>query len=511
MWTIHQDYITQVFLDIPRLLQLITIRDKTYFINNGNIKYGKLLYIPPLLKTDKLWFYYPPSTDTSLAAYINRHKPFVSPTYDKKQNKKLYKFIKKFEHRPDPWTFEQYIDSMSSSSKRKQYTDHFEDWQRTRKIPSYIQPFTKIEKMNDSKYKAPRMIQGRHMIFNLHYGRYIKPLEKHVTKYGKLSNHFGKGDYNTIARKIEKLSKRYTWYTECDHTNFDAHVTKEQLEMTHIFYRNCYPNHKSELAQLSKRTINNVCISRTGDKYRTKASRMSGDVDTGFGNCLINYAILKAALHELKIKGEVIVNGDDSIIFSEAPIDQNKFTEIMLKYNMETKCQESQQNIHKTEFCRTKMVYNSKGQPTMQIDPNRLTDIYGMTYTVSEKKYHKYLEEVAMCNAFINSNNYLGIMWAKYFNIDIKEYKKNEKKKQKMLENITMLERDKILKMLSLAVEEVDEAEITPSMLQAWPKIVDIESKIRKLADMVKNKKYVYKQGQTNLIINHDHQTIQRY
>ncbi|APG76376.1 hypothetical protein 2 [Hubei tombus-like virus 29] len=426
-------------------------------------------------------------------------------------NTQLFKYIKKFVVKVEPWTFDEYIASMSSASKRKQYSDYYDQYLRNGRIPSYITPFTKIEKMSSGKYKAPRMIQGRHMVFNLHYGRYIKPLEKEVTKYGKFSIHFGKGNYNQQAEKIFKLSQKYKYYTECDHTSFDAHVTVEQLRLTHRFYNSCFPGYASDVARLAKRTINNTCISRTGDIYRVRGSRMSGDVDTGFGNCLINYAILKAACSNLHIKCEIIVNGDDSIIFTDVPIPTAELSAELRKYNMESKVNPSVSDIHKVEFCRTKLVFNASAKPTMMIDPKRLIDIYGMCYTISKKNYHQYLLETAMCNSYINCNNPLGVLWAKYFNIDLISYKKNEKSKIKILQNIKCLEKDKILKMMSLSPDETTTEEVTPSMLAAWPDIYSIEAQIKKLADRVLNRKYQYKLVERDFHINHDIQFIVKY
>lgn len=399
---------------------------------------------------------------------------------------------------------------MSTSSKRKQYADYYDDYLRTGKIPAVVTPFTKIEKMSTSKYKAPRMIQGRHMIFNLHYGRFIKPLEKLVTKYNPRTNGlFGKGNYDEQARKIHELSKRFKYFTEADHKTFDSHETVEHLKTTHRFYNKCYPQHKREISRLARRTIINTCFSRTGDSYRVKGTRMSGDVDTGFGNCLINYAILSAALEAIGIFDyEIIVNGDDSIIFTNVPIPIELFTAALRKYNMETEIKPSTTNIHEVEFCRTKLVMASNGQPTMMIDPERLIDIYGMSYTISEKKYHDYLLETAMCNAYINSNNPLGVLWAKYFNIDLENYKKNEKAKQRMLESIGCMEKDKKLKMLSLASDTVCDGTINNTMVQAWPSILTIEDKIAKLADVVLNKKYRYKKTSLDIIINHDTKSL---
>nr|AZS32321.1 hypothetical protein 2 [Crane fly tombus-like virus 3] len=101
--------------------------------------------------------------------------------------------------------------------------------------------------MSTSKYKAPRLIQGRHPTFNLAYGRYIKPLEKSL----KIDRHFGKGNYDDIGKKVHYFGKKYKYYTEGDHTTFDSHVTREMLQLCHRFYSRCYKQNR-ELHKLCK-------------------------------------------------------------------------------------------------------------------------------------------------------------------------------------------------------------------------------------------------------------------
>lgn len=263
--------------------------------------------------------------------------------------------------------------------------------------------------MGTHKYKAPRMIQARHITFNIEYGRYIKPLEHFITKKHWNKTNFGKGDYDELGSRIHKLARKYKYYTECDHSTFGAHVTKEHLRLTHKFYQSCY-RHDATLRKLSAKTLRNNCISRQGDKYKVKGTRMSGDVDTSFGNSLINYAILKQLLVELSLDGDVIVNGDDSIIFSNSPIQISRAIEILRTYNMETEIKSSVTNIHDVEFCRCKVILNDLGKYTMMINPKRLEDIYGMTYR-QVNSYVSYLVETAFCVAAINKANPVGNIW----------------------------------------------------------------------------------------------------
>ena len=168
--------------------------------------------------------------------------------------------------------------------------------------------------------------------------------------------------------------------------------------------------HDKKLRILSSKTLNNSCSTRDGIRYKAKGSRMSGDVDTSLGNSLINYAIIKEVLYQLGIEGDAIVNGDDSIIFTNEPIPQDKAKKIFQTLNQETKIQVTQTNIHKVEFCRTKYVINNLGQPTMMINLDRLTDIFGMTYK-NTGDYMEYCRQVIACNIACNSANPLYTVW----------------------------------------------------------------------------------------------------
>lgn len=253
------------------------------------------------------------------------------------------------------------------------------------------------------------MIQARDIKFNIEYGRYIKPIEDRCGK--RLQ--FAKGTNHDIAVRIRKLSNKFKYYTECDHSTFDAHVTVEMLKLTHIFYQSCY-HHDHNLKKLSRKTLNNNCRTRDGIKYRVTGTRMSGDVDTSLGNSLINYAILKEVVQTISGKCEVIVNGDDSVIFTNRPINIKDLCDELLKYNMESVVKPSVNNIHKIEFCRHKYIINNSGMPTMMIDPDRINEIYGMTYK-QQSDYVEYLRQVCVCNIAINCTNPVGRYWLQIY------------------------------------------------------------------------------------------------
>nr|QTJ63687.1 RNA-dependent RNA polymerase [Odonatan tombus-related virus] len=286
-----------------------------------------------------------------------------------------------------------------------------------------ITPFTKIEKMR-TEYRAPRLIQARHPSFNIKYGAYIKPIEKHL----KTNPQFSKGNYRKMAEKIVEMKNKYSCYTELDHTSFDAHITTEHLRLTHTFYSACHgPN--SELRQLSKQTIKNVAKTRDKITYRVRGTRMSGDVDTSLGNSLINYAIIKQGLEHLKLEGDVIVNGDDSIIFTHKPIDTEKFIRIMRFYNMESKCKPTVTEIHKVDFCQHRLVIMNNGNFTLMPNTRRVISRFGMTYKTIDS-YHAYLLETLYASSIAYEDTKFGTDLKKIYHIGLIIVSKNEKTKK---------------------------------------------------------------------------------
>lgn len=333
--------------------------------------------------------------------------------------------------------------------------------------------------MRTNKYRPPRMIQARHLTFNIEYGRYIKPLED---KLGKLDI-LGKGTNKEIGKKIYNLSRKYKFYTECDHDSFDAHVTTEMLKLTHTYYQSCY-YHNKELKKLSNKTINNNCITRNGEKYRVRGTRMSGDVDTSLGNSIINYAILKEVVTNLVGKCEVIVNGDDSIIFSHQPIDSKLFAEALRTFNMQTKVKETVTNIHDVEFCRQKVVMNAKGEFVLMIDPSRLFEIYGMSYK-QQSDYVEYLRQVNICNIAINIDNPLGKLW-----YDIYTAIYNNQVDFKEIEEFNTLElRIKLTAIKEIkdrTIKDMDTGELNVTTYNAWGNMDYFKTNTIKLVRKVK-------------------------
>lgn len=362
-------------------------------------------YRPSIFNPTGFYYYAQCSTTTNAAIEI-RHAPVKLQEYDPDRFASLT-HLRKFIRKPGVWSREQYVKNIDDTTKRKFYQRVSDQLGFGRSVSSVVCAFTKLEKYKTGKYKAPRLIQARDPSFNLEYGRYVKPIERAL----KGDIHFGKGTYDTCGGKIEKLRAKWRWYTECDHSTFDAHVTVEMLKLCHRFYKKCQGDNRY-MESLARRTIHNSCITRHGERYKVTGTRMSGDVDTSLGNSLINYHILMEALKSVGLRGDAIVNGDDSIIFTNHPIPTDRFVAVLRHLNMESVVLPSVNNIHKVEFCRTKLIYHPDKKPTLMFDPARLRDIYGMTWkTYPDHVYLKYLEAVSHANSCMNSNSPVGREW----------------------------------------------------------------------------------------------------
>lgn len=349
--------------------------------------------------------------------------------------------------------------------------------------------------MSSNKYKAPRMIQARSLPFNICLGRYIKPLEIKLTKHHRLKTHFAKGTPNTIAERMHELSQKWQYMTEGDHKTFDAHITIEMLKMEDNFYMSCF-GHDPTLGKLLKISRKNRCRSRKGDRYMVFGTRMSGDVRTSIGNTLINIAILKELLHRLGIKGEIIVNGDDFILYTNKPVDIQAAMSILRTMNMETEMKPSQTNKHVVEFCTNKLVFSATGQPTLLKDVKKTFGKFGMT-CVRMDRYTTYLLENLHGNWQMMKTTPLGMAFKRLYYRTLELEQRYRKRDNTFMKRLMLDHRDLKYKYLerqfiytikeALADKEINNTEITLSMVAAFPEIMELQDYENKIYKAIRN------------------------
>lgn len=197
------------------------------------------------------------------------------------------------------------------------------------KKDSYVKAFLKFEKYNfrfGEKRVVPRVISPRGPRYCVAVGRYIRPIEKLVYRtinkkmFDEITVFKGlnaQARGTAIHRKWSKFSNPVAF--GLDAKRFDRHVSREALKFEHSVYQTFYPRER-ELKRLLGWQLRNTCFMSMKDgeiRYRTDGTRMSGDMNTALGNCLISCSILYLLRQESGIYFEACNDGDDCVLILE--------------------------------------------------------------------------------------------------------------------------------------------------------------------------------------------------
>jgi len=233
-----------------------------------------------------------------------------------------------------------------------------------------IKAFVKAEFINsdDKPDPDPRVISPRDPRYNVEVGKFLRPVEHHV--YAAIGRVFGgptvlKG-YN--AQQIGRIFKQ-KWDTfrnpvavGLDASRFDQHVSVDALRWEHSVYNAIFGNNR-ELRKLLKWQLRNKVIGTCRDgilKYITDGCRMSGDINTALGNCLIMCALVHRYAEIRGVHVSLANNGDDCTVIMERS-DLEKFTDGLgqwfLEMGFNMKIEEPVDYIEGIEFCQTHPVF----------------------------------------------------------------------------------------------------------------------------------------------------------
>lgn len=189
---------------------------------------------------------------------------------------------------------------------------------------SFVKGFVKRDKTTPEKFleKAPRIISPRDPRYGVLLARLIKPIEHKLFRmkddfklplFAKQYN--ARQRYNIIEQKFN-LFKNCT-VTSIDAKAFDAHVTPEQLDLEHSVYLRY---HRTPLFDklLQWQKVNKVRLMH-GDVVTLKGRRMSGDMNTAIGNCVIILCLLLGFIEFYGLEDHMTIfdDGDDCLIFTD--------------------------------------------------------------------------------------------------------------------------------------------------------------------------------------------------
>jgi len=242
---------------------------------------------------------------------------------------------------------------------------------------AYVKAFIKAEKMNITSKPdpVPRVISPRSPRYGVEAGRYIRRVEGEI--YHAITDVYGDVTVMKGLNAVDSgtlVAQKWGAFTfpvavGLDASRFDQHVSQAALCWEHQQYIKCFTNqkHRNQLAMLLELQLVNKCFGKVPDgevKYTTDGGRMSGDMNTGLGNCLIMCAMIHsyAAFKGVNIK--LANNGDDCVVFMET-CDLNTFNTGLhtwfekMGFNMVA--EEPVYNIEEIEFCQTRPVFVGPG------------------------------------------------------------------------------------------------------------------------------------------------------
>lgn len=277
--------------------------------------------------------------------------------------------------RADPRTLEEFLAGYLGDRRYSRYAEAVESLGHTEPQikDSYVAAFVKAEKAKPDA--CPRIIQPRTPRYNAAVGRWLRHLEKplyksvkRATKNQRVKAVISKG--MNAEETASCLHERWSSYIDpvavfTDASRFDQHFRVPALQFEHSIYKACYPRGQhQELDKLLSWQLSCKGWARCTDgtiRYRNTGGRMSGDMNTSTGNCLVMTAMLWAwANRTTNGRVDIIDNGDDAITIMERADYQlfcTGITEFFRGLGFTLSIDGSTTTFERISYCQTQPVY----------------------------------------------------------------------------------------------------------------------------------------------------------
>lgn len=230
---------------------------------------------------------------------------------------------------------------------------------------SYPSVFLKAEKWREDK--PGRLISARSPRYNLEVGRYLLPLEPKV--YQAIDGVWGSATIMkgyTPERRSAVVRGHWDSFGDTvavghDFSKFDQHISRRALQYEHGVYLSAYSGDPL-LQQLLSWQLETTCFANVRDgkvKYKVKGGRMSGDMNTAMGNCIISAGLIWAYAYEQGLTVRAVVDGDDSVVFMEKKDLPRYLAGIegwMAKRGFRLVTEKPVCEINQVEFCQCKFM-----------------------------------------------------------------------------------------------------------------------------------------------------------
>lgn len=274
-----------------------------------------------------------------------------------------------------------------------------------------LKTFVKAEKLNLTLKPdpCPRVIQPRNPRYNVELGRYLRPVEHDI--YTAIDRIWGsktifKGlNVETMGIEIHKKMRKFS--RPCaigfDASRFDQHVSVEALRFEHSIYKSIF-GYPELLTTLLEWQIHNKGTAYASDgyfNYSVDGCRMSGDMNTSLGNCILAALIAKDLVDRLGITAELVNNGDDNVLIcsvdDEEVVEKHLYNH-WLAYGFEVVAEPPVYCTEQIEFCQMKPVFDGRHyimvrNPTVSMSK----DAYSINPFYNQRSCRKWMRAVGEC------------------------------------------------------------------------------------------------------------------
>jgi len=226
------------------------------------------------------------------------------------------------------------------------------------KAECYVKLFSSI---------VPRAVQPRDLPYNIDTGRFFRLIEKPI--YRGIDSMFGgptviKGYNADDAGKI--VAEAWNSIPDAvaiglDANRFDEHVSVQALRFEHSVYLSMFFGpEKQWFRQLLSWQLHNSGVAYTDDNYKVGYSvegrRMSGDMNTGLGNCVIMCSIIHRFVRIMHLQARLINNGDDCVLIVPRRDEERvraRLWQFIADYGFDCRLEPSAYLLEHIEFCQT--------------------------------------------------------------------------------------------------------------------------------------------------------------
>lgn len=229
--------------------------------------------------------------------------------------------------------------------------------------------FIKPDRFNgfDRENPDPRAIQFRSAVYCVALAQFLQPIEHHIYTMDGFSA--GVPPTRNIAKGLNQSQRAELLRCKMSHFNrpvvvsldasrFDKHVSVPLLKIEHSVYTFVQPD--PEFRRILFMQLRNVVRSKLGIKYVSDGRRMSGDMNTALGNCLLMLIMLLAYMLHLRIgKWDCLDDGDDCLLIIEEEdlaLIKETVIEHFLDYGMQMKVECIAHTLFKVTFCKSSVV-----------------------------------------------------------------------------------------------------------------------------------------------------------